>query len=340
MSDIILVTGASGHLGRAIINHLLDSQGVAPSRIIAGSRDTSKLADLAAKGVTVRTVDFDDADLSKAFAGADTVMLVSTDALDGAGTRLRQHKAAIAAAKQAGAKRIGYASLPNADTSKVSFAPDHLGSEEAIKATGVTYLIFRNNWYSENLFMSLPQAVKSGQWYTSAADGRTAFVARDDIAAAIAGALANPPASSVTYTLTGAEAFTNDEVAALASGNHRQADSGRPSDRRATGGRHEGGRRAGCLHPHFRVLRHRSAHRRPGDSDRRCREALRPQAAAAGRIPDREQGGACRLSLRRWAAAQAAARLHTATCVPISTTRPVGIWKYSVASDAVRASPM
>lgn len=217
MSDIILVTGASGHLGRAIINHLLDSQGVAPSRIIAGSRDTSKLADLAAKGVTVRTVDFDDADLSKAFAGADTVMLVSTDALDGAGTRLRQHKAAIAAAKQAGAKRIGYASLPNADTSKVSFAPDHLGSEEAIKATGVTYLIFRNNWYSENLFMSLPQAVKSGQWYTSAADGRTAFVARDDIAAAIAGALANPPASSVTYTLTGAEAFTNDEVAALAS---------------------------------------------------------------------------------------------------------------------------
>ena len=218
MSDIILVTGASGHLGRAIINHLLDSQGVAPSRIIAGSRDTSKLADLAAKGVTVRTVDFDDADLSKAFAGADTVMLVSTDALDGAGTRLRQHKAAIAAAKQAGAKRIGYASLPNADTSKVSFAPDHLGSEEAIKATGVTYLIFRNNWYSENLFMSLPQAVKSGQWYTSAADGRTAFVARDDIAAAIAGALANPPASSITYTLTGAEAFTNDEVAALASG--------------------------------------------------------------------------------------------------------------------------
>jgi len=218
MSDTILVTGASGHLGRAIIDHLLVSHGVAPSRIIAGSRDTAKLADLAAKGVTVRKVDFDDADLSKALGGADTVMLVSTDALDGAGTRLRQHKAAIAAAKQAGATRIGYASLPNADTSKVSFAPDHLGSEEAIKATGLTYLIFRNNWYSENLFMSLPQALKSGQWYTSAADGRTAFVARDDIAAAIAGALANPPATSTTYTLTGAEALTNDQVAALASG--------------------------------------------------------------------------------------------------------------------------
>ena len=217
MSDTILVTGASGHLGGAIIRHLLESQGVAPARIIAGTRDPAKLADLAAKGVIVRKVDFDDTDLDKSLAGADTVMIVSTDALDGAGTRLRQHKAAVVAAKKAGAKRIGYASLPNADTSKVSFAPDHLGSEEAIKATGLPYLIFRNNWYSENLFMSLPQALKSGQWYTSAAEGRTAFVARDDIAAAIAGALANPPASSITYTLTGAEALTNDQVAALAS---------------------------------------------------------------------------------------------------------------------------
>jgi NAD(P)H dehydrogenase (quinone) len=64
--------------------------------------------------------------------------------------------------------------------------------------------------------MSLPQALKTGQWYTSAEDGRTAFVARDDIAAAIAGALANPPAGSATWTLTGSEALTNDEIAQLA----------------------------------------------------------------------------------------------------------------------------
>ena len=96
------------------------------------------------------------------------MLIVSTDALDGAGTRLRQHKAAVAAAAKAGVGRIAYTSLPNADTSKVSFAPDHLGTEQAIKATGLPYLIFRNSWYAENLFMSLPNALKSGQWYTSA----------------------------------------------------------------------------------------------------------------------------------------------------------------------------
>lgn len=217
MTDTIFVTGASGKLGRAIIDHLLADQRIAPSRIIAGSRTPEKLSDLETRGVTVRKADFDDAaGLEKAFAGADTVLVVSTDALDGAGTRLRQHRTAIAAAAKAGAKRLAYTSLPVPETSKVTFAPDHLQSEEAIKATGLPYTIFRNNWYSENLLMALPQAVASGQWYTSAGAGRTAFVARDDIAAAIAGAIAHPPAESVTYTLTGAEAITNDELAVLA----------------------------------------------------------------------------------------------------------------------------
>ena len=218
MSNTILVTGASGHLGRAVINHLIESQGLAPSRIIAGTRDTQKLADLAAKGVTVRHIDFDDAaSLENGFAGVGTVLIISTDALDGAGTRLRQHKAAIAAAAKSGVGRIAYTSLPKAESSRVGFAPDHYQSEEAVKATGLPHLIFRNSWYQENLQMSLPQAVASGQWFTSAGNGRTAFVARDDIAAAIAAALANPPEGSVTYTLTGDEAFTNAEIAALAS---------------------------------------------------------------------------------------------------------------------------
>jgi len=217
MTDTIFVTGASGHLGRAVVYHLL-AKGVAASRIIAGTRHPDKLADLAAKGVAVRQADFDDtAGLEKAFAGAGTVLVISTDALDGAGTRQRQHKTAIAAAAKAGAKRLAYTSLPVPDTSKVSFAPDHFQSEEAIKATGLPYTIFRDNWYAENLFMSLPQALASGQWYTSSGSGRTAYVWRDDIAAAIAGALANPSAESATYTLAGPEALTNAEIAALAS---------------------------------------------------------------------------------------------------------------------------
>ncbi len=218
MTDSILVTGASGKLGRAVISHLLDSRGIAPGRIVAGSRNPDNLADLAARGVVVRKVDFDyPAGLEEAFAGVGTLLVISTDALDGAGTRLRQHRAAVDAARKAGVARIAYTSLPHAERSSVSFAPDHLGTEQAIAATGLSHLIFRNSWYQENLFMSLPQALKTGQWYTSAGDGRTAFVARDDIAAAIAGALANPPAGSATWTLTGSEALTNDEIARLAS---------------------------------------------------------------------------------------------------------------------------
>ncbi|MBX3576909.1 MAG: NmrA family NAD(P)-binding protein [Rhizobiaceae bacterium] len=218
MTHTIFVTGASGKLGRAVVTHLIDTFGVVPSRIIAGTRNPEKLADLATRGIAIRKIDFDDpASLASGFSDAGTVLVISTDALDGAGTRLRQHKAAIAAAAKAGARRLAYASLPKADTSHVSFAPDHLGSEDAVKATGLPYLIFRNSWYAENLFMSLPQAFKTGQWYSAAGEGRTAFVARDDIAAAIAGALANPPAGSATYTLTGSQAFSNGEIAAMAS---------------------------------------------------------------------------------------------------------------------------
>ncbi|MBX3531064.1 MAG: NmrA family NAD(P)-binding protein [Rhizobiaceae bacterium] len=218
MSDTIFVTGASGHLGRAVIDNLLGAQKVAPARVVAGTRNPEKLADLAANGVKVVKADFDDpAGLEKAFAGAGTVLVVSTDAMDEPGKRLRQHKAAIAAAARAGARRIAYTSLPNAENSKVSFAPDHLGSEQAVKATGLPYLIFRNSWYMENLHMSLPQALKTGQWFTSAGEGRTSFVSRADQAAAIAGALANPPAANTTYTLTGSEALSNAEIAALAS---------------------------------------------------------------------------------------------------------------------------
>lgn len=217
MSDTIFVTGASGQLGGRIVDHLL-ARGVAPGRIIAGSRDPAKLSALAARGVATRKADFDDeASLTAAFAGAETVLIISTDALDGAGTRLRQHQTAIKAAVAAGAKRLAYTSLPDPANSKVSFAPDHLQTEQAIIATGLPYLIFRDNWYQENLLMALPNAFKTGQWYTSAAGGKTSYVARDDIAAAIAAVLANPPAADATYTLTGSESFTNEQIAEMAS---------------------------------------------------------------------------------------------------------------------------
>ncbi|PBB77658.1 NAD(P)-dependent oxidoreductase [Mesorhizobium sp. WSM3879] len=220
MTETLLVTGASGHLGRAVINHLLDAQKVAPANIIATTRNPENLADLAALGVVVRPADFDDAaSLERAFKGADRVLIVSTGELDlKSDRRLNQHQTAVAAAKAAGVSHLLYTSMPNPEpVSPVLFAGDHYGTEQAIKASGIPYTIFRNGWYQENLFMALPHAVSSGKWYTSAGDGRIAHAARDDMAAAIAASLASGSSESHVYTLTGPHAYTTNEIAALVS---------------------------------------------------------------------------------------------------------------------------
>ena len=210
----LLVTGASGQLGSAVVSHLLASGKVAPSDLVAASRNPAKLSDIAAKGVETRAADFDDqASLEAAFAGVDRVLLISTDELAVPGKRLIQHKAAVAAAVKAGVKHIVYTSMPNPDKSLVSFAPDHLGTEEAIKASGVSYTILRNSWYIDNYFMGMPHNLQIGQWYTSTGDGRVANISREDCAAAAAAAIANPPADNVILTLTGAEALNADQIA-------------------------------------------------------------------------------------------------------------------------------
>ncbi|KQS72691.1 NAD(P)-dependent oxidoreductase [Rhizobium sp. Leaf371] len=214
----ILVTGAAGQFGRLVLDELLASGQVAPADIVAASRDPAKLAAYGEKGVTLRKADFDDAaTLDAAFQGIDKALIISTDALAVPGQRLSQHKNAVTAAKKAGVGRVFYTSLPNAATSAVSFAPDHLGTEEAIKATGLPYTILRNSWYMENLFLSVPTALQSGTWYTSAGDGKTSYVARADLAAATAAALLGDRTGNETLTLTGPVAYTNAEIADLVS---------------------------------------------------------------------------------------------------------------------------
>jgi len=208
----LLVTGANGKLGRHVVNLLLERGG---HTVIAASRDPSKLADLAAKGAQVRRADFDDpASLHAAFAGVDRVLIISTDSL-GSGQRLTQHKNAVQAAKDAGAAII-YTSMPKPETSLVTFAGDHLGTEAAIKASGAPYTILRNAWYQENLLMSLPHALETGQWFSASGEGRISHVAHDDCAAAAAAALLKTP-ENLTYTLTGPELLTTKQIAALAS---------------------------------------------------------------------------------------------------------------------------
>ncbi|CDN54353.1 Uncharacterized oxidoreductase YtfG [Neorhizobium galegae bv. officinalis bv. officinalis str. HAMBI 1141] len=214
----LLVTGAAGHLGRAVLHHLLETSKIAAADIVAASRDPNKLADLAAGGLETRAADFDDeAGLVKAFTGVDRVLIISTDELATPGKRITQHRNAVSAAAKAGVKHIVYTSMPNPDKSLVTFAPDHLGTEEAIKASGVAYTILRNSWYHDNYLMGMPHNLQVGKWYTSVGTGKITTISRDDCARAAAAALANPPAGSRILTLTGSESLTTAEIAARAS---------------------------------------------------------------------------------------------------------------------------
>jgi NAD(P)H dehydrogenase (quinone) len=185
-----LVTGASGHLGQLVITNLLETHKIPANKIIATTRKPETLAALKAKGVDVRAADFDDtATLVKAFKGATRLLLISTDALDRPGHRLEQHKNAIAAAEKAGVDHILYTSLPKPDTSAILFAPDHVGTEKTLAASSLT----------------------------AAAEGKIAYIAREDLARAAAAALASDNGGKNTYTLTGAQEYTTGEIAKLVS---------------------------------------------------------------------------------------------------------------------------
>lgn len=214
----LFVTGASGHLGRATLRHLLETQKIAPSDIVAGSRDPSKLAEFSELGVETRKADFDDRDgLVQAFTGIDRLLIVSTDELATPGKRLKQHRNAIEAAVAASVGHVVYTSMPNPDRSLVTFAPDHLGTEQAIKASGLPSTILRNAWYADNHLMAMPHNLQAGSWYTAMGDGRVSNISRDDCARAAAAALAKPPAGNATLTLTGPESCTASEIAAIVS---------------------------------------------------------------------------------------------------------------------------
>ncbi|MBL8791076.1 MAG: SDR family oxidoreductase [Rhizobiales bacterium] len=214
-----LVTGASGHFGQATLAHLLNTLKVPAGNIIAVTRSPEKLAHLKAKGVDVRAGDFnDEAALVTAFKGATRLLLISTDDLTQPGRRQKQHEAAVRAAEKAGVAHVLYTSLQKAESSAVSFAPEHLGTENAIKSAALKgYTLLRNSWYFENLFFGIPQALASGTQYSAAGNGRIAHIARDDLARAAAAALASGQEGRFTYTLTGAAEYTTAEIAALVS---------------------------------------------------------------------------------------------------------------------------
>jgi len=211
----LLVTGASGHLGRRVLEFLLE-RGAGP--LIATTRTPASLAAFAARGVDVRRADFeDDASLATAFAGAKRALVISTDALDRPGRRLAQHRRAIAALERAGVEHVVYTSLPNPTDTPAVVGPDHAATEAAIAATKLDATILRNNLYTDYLLQSLPAAIAGGAIIDAKPTGAIAYVTRDDCARAAAGALAQSSRGRTTLDVTGPEAITADQLAAIVS---------------------------------------------------------------------------------------------------------------------------
>ena len=213
----LLVTGASGKFGQRVLHHLLDTLNVAPDRIIATTRKPEALQDVARRGVRVRAADFDDApSLSAAFAGAQRLLMVSTDPIDRPGRRQEQHERAITAAQQTGVQHVLYTSCPEPSDSPLLIAPDHWGTEQAIQRSGFTgWTVLRNHWYFDNLLFSLPAiAAQGGKWFTAAGDGKVASLSREDLAYAAAVALSSPQETGKNiYTLSGEQALSTAEQA-------------------------------------------------------------------------------------------------------------------------------
>ncbi|MFC7848002.1 SDR family oxidoreductase [Arthrobacter sp. NPDC057388] len=206
----IVITGATGQLGRLVVEALLDS-GIPAEQIVAAGRNTGRIADLSERGVQVRGVDYSQPDsLRQAFAGADKVLLVSGSEV---GQRVDQHRNVIEAAKEVGVGLIAYTSIANADTTAMQLAAEHIATEEILRGSGVPFTLLRNGWYLENYTGQLPVQVQHGAVLGSAGDGRVSAAARSDYAAAAAAVLLRDDQAGKVYELGGDDAFTLSELA-------------------------------------------------------------------------------------------------------------------------------
>ena len=215
---MIVVTGATGQLGSAVVDHLLAR--VPAEQVGVSVRDPAKASALAALGVRVRGADFEHpATLVAAFEGATQVLLVSASTTGE--EVLRLHRSAIDAARDAGVGRIVYTSHMGANpASAFPPMPDHAGTESFLVESGVPFTSLRNGFYAASGLMLLRQGLESGV-VAAPADGPVSWTAHADLAEAAAIVLSDGGLDGdfdgPTPALTGSESLDLTDLTAIAS---------------------------------------------------------------------------------------------------------------------------
>ncbi|MFF0691774.1 SDR family oxidoreductase [Streptomyces tendae] len=205
----IVVTGATGHLGRHVVRQLLEK--VPADQVTAVVRDRDKAADLAARGVRLAVADYNAPEtFDDLFAAGDRVLLISGNEFDKG--RVRQHTIVIDAAKKAGVALLAYTSAPS--SLKAALADDHRATEEVLINSGVPYVLLRNGWYHENYTEQLAPVLEHGAVVQAAGEGRISSASRADYAAAAVAVLTGEGHENTAYELGGDEAWGFAEYAA------------------------------------------------------------------------------------------------------------------------------
>ncbi|MEU1298598.1 SDR family oxidoreductase [Streptomyces shenzhenensis] len=205
----IVVTGATGHLGRHVVDQLLEK--VPAEQITAVVRDEAKAADFAARGVRIAVADYNTPEtFDGLFAAGDRVLLISGNEFDKG--RVQQHTVVIDAAKAAGVALLAYTSAPGSLTA--ALADDHRATEKVLLASGLPYTLLRNGWYHENYTENLAPVLAHDAVVAAAGEGRISSASRADYAAAAVAVLTGEGHENQTYELGGDEAWSLAEYAA------------------------------------------------------------------------------------------------------------------------------
>ncbi len=207
---MLTITGATGKLGRLVIDDLL-ARGVPADQIAAAVRSPASAADLADRGVVVREADYERPDtLPGALAGTERLLLISSSEV---GRRIRQHRNVIDAAAASGVRHVAYTSVLNADVSQIQLASEHLATEQALAQAGIPFTLLRHGWYLENYTDSLAATLQHGAVLGGAGEGRVAAATRADFAQAAAAVLTTGGHEGAVYELGNDTPFTLAELA-------------------------------------------------------------------------------------------------------------------------------